>query len=161
MSFTKDVIKWLQKVERRCNSTIRNTARETSQRTVDRTGVSSGKLMGRWQPSIGTPQTNNYEGGESAWYKDPSSPTGWSKDESIAAQNESAAKAFIEPQIAAVTSALEFTDTFYLTNDTEYGPQAEYQGWTTVGPYRMKGRTAAEFEMIVLEAVRQAKLENP
>ena len=154
VSFLKEVQQWLDKVEDRCDETMRQTAKEVSQRVVDRTGVSSGRLLGSWTPSIGTPATHTYEGGPSAWIK---TGEGWAKDEGVAAANKAKAKAHVEPMIRAVTESLEFSNTYYLSNNTPYAEQAENQGWSRVGPYMMMATTAAEFDLIVALGVQVAK----
>ena len=158
MSFLQDVNKWLVKVDYRYNQAFQNICYDASMGIAEKTPCSSGKLLGRWEPSQSGPQFNAWEGGESAWQVGPG---GWFKDESIASANRQMAMSYLEPKIKATTEQLEGGDTYYFSNNTEYGKVAEYEGWVPYGgkqaPYRMVGRTEEEFEAIVFEAVKRAK----
>lgn len=158
MSFLQDVNKFLTKVGYRYNQSFQNICYDTSMSVAEKSPCSSGKLIGRWTSSTSAPRFNNWKGGESAW---KAGPAGWYKDQSIASANRKMAMAKLEPEISSVTGRLEGGDTYYFSNDTEYGYLAEVKGWTPAGgrrgPYRMVGRTEEEFQSIVFRAVEKAK----
>ena len=161
MSFLQDVNKWLVKVHQRYNRAFQNTARDVSMSIAEKSPVSSGKLLGRWEPAKNGPQTNNYEGaGPDAWFHGPS---GWEKNEAIAQANRKQAMADLVPRIETTVQALEDGDTYYFSNDANrdgypYVLNAEFHGWRKIGPYRMVGQTEQAFQQIVAEAVKQAKV---
>lgn len=155
MGFASDIYKWINKVERRADITMRGTAYNLSQTLFDNTPVSTGKLLGSWTPGINSTNTNEYSGGPSAWHKNATG--NFVKDDTIAAANRAKAMNHLEPIVSAITSMLEYDDNYILANSVSYGPQAEHEGWKHTGPYFMVENTAATFRMLVQENLNKAK----
>lgn len=152
--FTTEVKNWLNKVKKRSDFVMQNTAKELSLGVIDKTGVSSGKTKGSWTPAINVPETNEFSGGPSAWER---TATGWKKNKAIAATNSARASTYIKPRVYTLTERLEINDTFYLSNSVRYSPQVEYQGWPYTDPYLMMNRTKQEFAAIVAASITKAK----
>jgi len=157
-NFGDQIKQFREKVDRQTTTAFQEGCRRISYAIAEDSPCSTGKLIGQWSPSVGTPVEHNFQGGQSAWYK---SVEGWEKDEGIADTNRTHAMADLVPRIESTVMALDKESPYYFTNHTSYVRLAEYHGWKSVGgkqgPYFMVTKNAGQFKMMIDEIVATLK----
>lgn len=153
-NFGQQIKQFREKVDRQTTTVYQEGCRKISYAIAEDSPCSTGKLIGQWSPSIGTPIEHNFQGGQSAWYK---SAEGWEKDEAIADNNRIHAMADLAPRIESTVMALDKDFPYYFTNHTSYVRLAEYKGWKKIGPYWMVTNNVGQFKMMIDEIVATLK----
>jgi len=149
-NFGDQIKQFREKTERNTTLVFQEGCRKISYEIAEQSPCSTGKLIGQWSPSIGTPLDNNFQGGQSAWFK---SGNGWEKDQGIAEANRSHAMADLAPRIETTTMSLDKKFPYYFTNHTSYARLAEYEGWKRQGPYFMITTSVGQFKIMIDEIV--------
>jgi len=147
MSFSDDIKKHLQKYNMLIDKVYKNSCEEISKEIANETGVSTGRLLGSWSPSLDAENNYDYDGGFTAWI-------GGDKDEGIANANKNNAMADLEPRIENTVNSLNKDQTYYFTNHVEYATQAEFDGWLKTDAYYMVTKARQNWQSIVNEAAK-------
>lgn len=145
-NFSEQIQQSIQKYNLLVTKVFQDACYQISEDIAEDSPVSTGKLLGQWAPNKNNAKSYSYTGGQSAW------KFGW-KDEGIAEINKGAAMSNLLPRIIAVTESLDKNDTYYLTNDTEYIMQAEYDGWERTPSYHMRANAIQNWKLIVKNTV--------
>lgn len=149
-AFGQQIKDFREKVDRQTTTVYQEGCRKISYAIAEDSPCSTGKLIGQWSPSVGTPIEYNFQGGQSAWYKPGE---GWEKDEAIADKNRTHAMADLVPRIESTVMFLDKNHPYYFTNHTSYVRLAEYKGWKKTSPYWMVTKNAGQFKMMIDEIV--------
>ena len=142
MSFNTEIKKHIAKYDALITNIFQRACEQISIDIAEGSPVSTGTLLGRWEPSVNGAGSNNYQGGPSAWFYN-------GKDEGIANANRSEAMSDLLPRIAGTVKSLSKKDAYYFTNNTPYIKQAEYDGWNKTGPYHMRTNAIQNWQEIV------------
>ena len=148
--FSEQINDAITKTKVKSEFVFRESCRQVSFDIAEKTGVSTGKLLGKWSPSINSIDDHEYSGGKSAW-------SHGKKNEAVASANRTAAEANLFPRIISTTQALSLRDKYYFTNSTEYAPIAEHEGWEKTEAFRMVYNTVQEWKWIVADVLERYK----
>lgn len=140
--FIKNINKFRHKVDRKTNRVFQHACSNVSYSIAEKSPVSTGRLLGQWNPSAGSRARHSFQGGPSAWRKGQ-------KNEAIASANRAKAMRDLSPRINSATESLDKQDNYYFTNHTDYARQAEYQGWQKTREYAMVTKASQEFRQMV------------
>ena len=146
MSFSEQIKDFEQKYNAKVTSVFRGACGQVSVDIAEGSPVSTGTLLGKWEPSVNSPSSNTYQGGMTAWLFNK-------KDKGIANANRAQAMSNLLPRISEGVNGLSKNDTYYFTNDTHYIMMAEYEGWAAqggnAGPYHMRENAVLNWQEIV------------